>query len=660
MDKSLELLNVNSAGVENTFDDKTDNEVYDEAVKIKDLTSRIEYLKSYVNKSDKKCLSKSTYYLISLVKVNEPELAFIYLFKIIRASIIFIDNYLLYADLAIEQKSWLHAKAVLEAAIMLCPAIDEQSLTKIRSLLSQVQEKILNNEEDSSLNRFRDIEAVLPNVYWVLEQLYYKSEIKLATYYPFKLLNLFPNDYEIHKAVFKGLSLIDYPMIYEVYIGFLNKNTEVCENYKNLYLGLIYYNLSRFEQSIQFLSKVPENDKHIVDAYIYLSLIYLLKEDVEKASKILEKLKTSLEPIYLAISFIHFAILGIKVALPELQNHNEISYEINKIVFKLLKLDKEKYAISLINKMKKIDIDSSLPNLIPVLVETFIKEKKINIAKELLQECNHLEKHRLNSWIYRIEGNDDLANRELIEYRSKCLFSKPRNKSIQFQLMNIDLPEKILEHEDEILNAVEAAYSQIKMIKEEIQLESGINKNTCFEASCQDCCKKTFPRVSFVEYLYMRKWLDKQDEKFRNKIYEESNKLIKSYEEQYKTAPKFIIGKDVFFKGSYPRDYTFTCPFLQEDKCTIYPAQPFTCRTYGYSLFGSANGVAFKGCNYFFEQMLSATALSPIRKVINMNSHMNFVSELDKKLINKHILASIPVWFAHSHEEIMEIVKDLD
>ena len=658
MDKSLELLNINSAGVEKELDNKNDSEIYDEAVKIEDLSQKVEYLKNCLDKSHKS-LNKSRYYLASLIKDSEPKLAFFQFFKVVKNSIFYTDNYLLYASLMIEKKAWVYAKQILEAAIMICPATDEQALSQIKSLLSQVQEKISTNEEDSSTSEFKNIEAIIPNAYWVLEQFYYRDNIKLAAYYPFKLLNFFPNDYKIHKTVFKGLSLIDNPMLYETYISFLNKNNEIGENYKNLYLGLTYYNLSKFEQSIHLLSKISEDDECFEDACVYLSLNYLFKEDIENVSDILEKTKTSIEPLYLAISFISFSILEVKINLPKSPNHNEISLEINRIILKLLRLNKKEYALYVINQLKKINIDSTLPILTLLLAETFIKENMLDIAKELLKECNDPEKHRLISWIYRIEDKSELANKELAEYRSKLLFKKSKNRTIQYQLINIDLPEEIPEDKDEILAVLEDGYSQIKKIKGEIQLEYGINKDTCFEANCHECCTKTFPLVSFTEYLYMRKWLDGQDEQYKNKIYEESIKLVTLFKETYKKEPQFIAVKDTLFQNSYPRDYSFTCPFLVENKCSVYPAQPFICRTFGYSS-SNLDGIRFRGCNYFSRQLHSATELSNIRKIINENSCLNFVSELDKKLIDKHILASIPVWFSHSHEEILEIIKGLN
>ena len=107
----------------------------------------------------------------------------------------------------------------------------------------------------------------------------------------------------------------------------------------------------------------------------------------------------------------------------------------------------------------------------------------------------------------------------------------------------------------------------------------------------------------------------------------------------------------------YPLGFQFECPCLGDNKCNVYNNRPFTCRAYGYS---SMDGIRYKGCSYFFEQFKGATKLNAIRKVLDMNSFINYASEVDEKLIGKHVIAPIPVWFASTHEENIEKIKQLN
>ena len=104
----------------------------------------------------------------------------------------------------------------------------------------------------------------------------------------------------------------------------------------------------------------------------------------------------------------------------------------------------------------------------------------------------------------------------------------------------------------------------------------------------------------------------------------------------------------------YPADFVFACPCLRDNKCNVYDVRPFTCRTYAYTIH---DGVRYKGCNYFFEQLKGATKLHDIRKVINMASFFDFAGLVDKKLIGMRVIAPIPVWFAQSYDQTLEIIQ---
>ena len=271
----------------------------------------------------------------------------------------------------------------------------------------------------------------------------------------------------------------------------------------------------------------------------------------------------------------------------------------------------------------------------------------------MLKDIKNPESHRLYAWIYRLQGLNEQAEHELTEYRKS--FTVENDSSFNLAPVNICVKEDALNNNENILNAISNIYEDTKRIINEISLEYGLNPDTCIETSCQDCCTKTFPYISYVEYLYIKKWLDNQSEELRSKIIDNSKKIVLDYKEKYKKDPPFVsVGKKS--QHDYPDEFKFDCPNLGNNKCNIYDVRPFTCRAYSFS---SSDGVSYKGCDYFYEQFRKATKLSNTRKVINMQSFFDFAKKADEKLLGAHVIAPIPVWFCKSHEECLENIKAL-
>lgn len=655
MEKSLKLLNINSSGFENKFKNKSDNEVYKEANQMLDLNQKITFLKNNLNDSSYFYI-KSKRYLAELIKDIDPQLACNLLFANCRDINFFTEDYLLIAKILIQNKAWSLAKEVLEAAKMICPNLDENSLKEVLTLLAEVTEKINKNEKDYSSDILNKI--LIPHKFWVLDQLCRQSEIKLAVYYSFKLLNNKPINYKDIEIAYKIFSSIDNKMIFNAFIKHLKDNKELDENYKDLFLGLSYYSLSDLETSIKYLERLSKLKFNNENINTYLALSYLGKEDIDNFKSTINKTPASSDSLYVALYFISCAISEIKLDDNEFPNQKNISSEIGKIVAALLKLQKRTLVNLLIGQFKKLDIHLTLPYLYLYLAEALIKGDMLPEAKDLLKviEEKDTEVHRLYAWIYRLEKKEDLANKELIKYRTESLFNTKIPNSIQYQMVDLNLPCEISDNTEEILNLLKNAYNQTKDITNQIELEYGINKMTCAETGCQDCCKKTFPLISYTEYLYMRSWLNDQSKEYKEKIYKESKMILTLFKEKYKKDPPFLTGTNIETEVGYPFDFSFTCPYLRDNKCNVYEARPFTCRAYGY---GSTNGIRYNGCSYFSAQFKSATKLHNLRKVINMKSFKDFASLTDEKLIGKSISAPIPIWFAYSHEEVLEKIKNI-
>lgn len=655
MDESLKLLNVITSGFDDVLSKqrKTDDEIYKEAVKISDLNEKIAFLKANTNGKSPQHL-KSKRYLSELIKDIDPEGACAILSAICRDGILLINDCLELAKLLIKTNSWLFAKEVLELAKMICSNMDEASLNIIVSELLLVNEKINKKSPDSSANILKNIK--IPTRLSTLEQLCHKSEIKLAAYYAFKLLNNNPADQAVCEITYKALLLVNNKMIFNAFINHLTTSKDLSKEYKDFYLGLTYYQVENFDKSIQRFENLTKTNFKDENVKIFLALNYLLKEDLESFNKTVTQIPVSTNFLNIALNFIYSALLDIKLEEKEFPGEKYISLEISKIISKLLTCKKTKFTKLLISKFKNVGLQKLLPSLYIYLGELFVKENMLIEAKDLLKDCEDIEKHRLYSWIYRLEGKEELAKSELVKYRTESLFNKDMPTSIQCQMINVPLPDLIPKNKAEILDLLKNSYEEVKKTINSIELEYGINNMTCAEANCQDCCKKTFPFVSYTEYLYMRNWLDKQPEDFKAKIQEESINIVNSFKEKYGKEPPFLFGKTIDTEEGYPSDFSFTCPYLGNNQCNVYEARPFTCRAYSY---GSSDGKRFKGCNYFLAQFKTATKLNKTRKVINMNSFKDFLGGTDVTLTGKKIAAPIPVWFAYSHKEILKKIEPL-
>lgn len=202
----------------------------------------------------------------------------------------------------------------------------------------------------------------------------------------------------------------------------------------------------------------------------------------------------------------------------------------------------------------------------------------------------------------------------------------------------------------DVLQRIRDLYHQTEALINSAELEYGVSGLTCKTLGCQDCCNRTFPVVSFSEYVNIRRWLQEHTGEFGTRVELESRRIVDLYVREHGQMPPFLFDYAAV-KEYYPVGLSFRCPFLGDNSCEAYSVRPFGCRCYGYSTY---NGLTMNACNYFYRQFEAASAMDPVRKVIGAASFYQSVSECDKALIGRMAFAPLPVWFAQDHEQTLK------
>ncbi|MBI3590575.1 MAG: YkgJ family cysteine cluster protein [Candidatus Melainabacteria bacterium] len=654
MKESLKLLNVESAGFEDVGSAsrvmKVDEDILAEAKKISDLTEQESFLRKILEKDPFGYVS-SKCYLATLVKNKDPKYACDLILSACQADFLNPNNYLIFAEIAAEHKAWLVARDTLMIVKWLCSDASKDILEKLKSLNTLVLESIKNKVEDNSKDKFWSNKS--PDKYSILLKLHNRSKIKKVIDYSFKLLDVFPEDKENYETVIRALSLTQNREAINRFIEYVQKNLSADIASQNLYLGIAYHFLSDFDTSLSYLQEVLKKDVINPNALYYLALNFLIKNDLKNFVSTFNKIIPPPKDYFIALYFISGAISSLEIKTTKFPDQKNISREVTLVIKKLLQNKQDELAHFIIKQFKKLNYYSILEFLQPNLAELFIRDNCFDHAREVLKDCTDFEVYRLNAWMYRLEGKEDLAEEELVKYRKSWIPDK--DSGIFPRPVDLNLPDKAPDDIEQIFKFLESAYSQAKEMIHQFSLEYGLNIMTCIETVCQDCCKKTFPAVTYTEYLYMRYWLEKQSEEFKNDIYKKSNEIVNLYRERYKKDPPFVCNESSNIRKEYPYNFTFTCPYLGDNKCNIYEARPFDCRSYGY---GTDDGFRHKSCKYFFDQVKAASRLTLERKAINIRSFFEFAKLTDEKLIGRRIVAPIPVWFAQSHEETLKKINN--
>lgn len=650
MKESLSILKTSSSGLEDRQSIakkiRTDSEILKKANQFQNIQDKENYLLSELE-SLPTGLVRSKILLSEIIKDKNLKLACELLISASYYSPLEPSIYIQYAKIALKNNAFKVAKSVLEAARWVCDSKESDVLIEI----SILEEFLLKNKSEKDTGEQFWKNKFLSKMS-ILDRLLLQSTPKNVAKYCFKLLDVFPKDPENFYFVFLTISTLKKKSLYFKFIEYVEKCFSSNDKNKSMYLGLACFGLFDFENSISYLNEVLKSDPMNSRCLLYLSLNYLLMGDEKSFINASSMILPTSEPVFMSAYFINSAFSGFEMDKKEFPNQKEVSKSISLVLSLLLENHKLLVVDHVLGEFKKLNYYSILPGLPFYLCEVFIEKNLLDYAKNILDDNSNPEAHRFKSWIYRIEGKNDLAESELLLFRKSL---DPLKKSFECKLVGVDFPDPMPNSEDEILSALSKSYDDVKSLISRIDLEYGIDTYTCMEAACQDCCKKTFPFVSYVEYLYMKKWFDNQSDEYKANIVSKSVDILNRLEKQYGKKPFFVVG-DKEVRDEFPNEFFFECPYLGDNKCNVHESRPFTCRAYGY---GSQDGVKFKGCNYLYDQYKFASNLDDGRKVLNMNSFYEFTTEVDKKLIGEKVLAPIPVWFAQSHEKTLEIIKNL-
>lgn len=652
MKESLEILGIKASGLDEAREDSLLNKSLSDAETYKSLKDLSEeeketYLKELLEKYPHGHID-SKLLLADIVKEKDLDLAYNMIYSAIISDPTSSKGFYSYAALANMYNAFDIGIKSIEVAEWLSFKTDPSQLKEsILTLKASLLEEKSSGVPDNSKSKFWYTKAL--DKEWVLKKIYFESNHKKLIKYCKQLISREEAPKKDFEDAIKALGLIKEETSINEVNEYISKSS-LQEPEKNYLLGLCSYFNSNFIQAkesfLQTIKKDPLNSK----VMLYLSLSYLHLRDEANFIRYSQLILPESENIFNASFIISSALSKQPISNTPYPNSKKISEEISLIFESLISEDQYPLTVEIEKNFRDLGFYSIVLYLDLYLAEVFINHNDLQKAKEILASSDHHESHRIKAWIYRIEGNEEASEKELIEYRKNLKANK--NTAFNCKLINIDLPEVPPKEIEEQLKLVEYAYKKTKEIITDLEIEYGLNSMTCIETKCQDCCTKTYPFISYIEYMLIRSWLETQDISLKNEISKNSQEIISAFKEKYSTEPEFIIGEAE--KKYYPRDFTFNCPCLGDNKCNIYEVRPFTCRSYAFT---SPDGYRFKGCNYFFEQFRSATTLHDYRKILNMQSFTDFSLKIDKEIFGKKVSGPIPLWFAGNHEETMRKVN---
>ena len=272
-------------------------------------------------------------------------------------------------------------------------------------------------------------------------------------------------------------------------------------------------------------------------------------------------------------------------------------------------------------------------------LEAELNQALLLTENDELNKENELEQVYLRTFYYRSVGDATQAEAALLNYRDLYKATE-RPAHIQSQANTQFYPP------DQVLNNWDKILAETDAIQREVERKAGLLNSTCDYFQCSDCCSNTFPVMTLTEFKFLEKWM-KENNYPLEKIHERSELIQEDYQKKYGSRLK-VLDKELAennFRGSEnPHNYKFSCPFLEDKKCTIYEARPLICRGFGLS---TDNNISVKTCKYYLAQYQHNSSTDNERYAYDMRTAEMLAESSDKHLNEgKHLKGPIVAWFS--------------
>jgi Fe-S-cluster containining protein len=212
--------------------------------------------------------------------------------------------------------------------------------------------------------------------------------------------------------------------------------------------------------------------------------------------------------------------------------------------------------------------------------------------KFMNQDLNS-QRYRLQALYHRRLIDKASAEEALVKYRESF---KPDLQG-KIKINEIDISH--IFPADQVFDNIENVYNEITTIQSEILARSGVDADSCFYYSCNDCCTKDFPTVSLLEFLYIKQWLSANNIDIKPFV-DKALQIQSQHQETFGEPLKIVDQTLSKAQDENPFGFQFSCPFLSsENVCQIHHARPLVCRSFGLS---SINHISVQACKYFLTQ----------------------------------------------------------
>lgn|GEM_PF-5763024 len=246
---------------------------------------------------------------------------------------------------------------------------------------------------------------------------------------------------------------------------------------------------------------------------------------------------------------------------------------------------------------------------------------------KFMNEDLNSQRHRLTALYYRRSMNKTSAEEALVKYR-ECFTPDLQAK---IKINKLDISKNYSGHQ--VLENIPSIYTEISSIHSEIMTRTGIDSDSCFYYSCNDCCTKDFPTVSLLEFLYIKNWFKDHDIDMKPFI-DNAMQIQKQHQEVFGEPMKIIDQTKSNFQEENPFGLQFRCPFLgAENICQVYPARPLVCRSFGVA---TNDGASVQACKYYLTQYQYNSSPRNERDVFNSSTTTHMFGEANEVIAKDH------------------------